>query len=57
MMMITDEDGEDYDDDELTREQKKINGMAARVTWEITFFLEFDGLDDSMVMVMTMILP
>ena len=40
--MITDEDGEDYDDDELTREQKKINGMAARVTWEITFFLEFN---------------
>ena len=41
MRMKTDEDGEDYDDDDLTREQKKINGMAARVTWEITFFLEF----------------
>ena len=58
MMMITYKDGEDYDDDELTREHKKINGMAARVTWEITFFLEFKHwaeFDDSMVMVMTII--
>ena len=39
MMMITDEDGEDYDDDELTREQKKINGMAARVTWNLNIEL------------------
>ena len=56
--MITDEDGEDYDDDGLTREQKKINGMAATVTWEITFFLEFKhwaAFNDSMAMVMTII--